>query len=84
MVYPTNRERPPEMPGSGPYSGTPLRPEDVNVGPLEADLGETPAIAGVFDTDLARTAAQAELSTEERHDRGIEDNVRHVDSIGRR
>jgi hypothetical protein len=61
---------------------TPMRPEEATVDPTAAELGETPAL--VAQPPNERTVADGELPVEERHARGIEDNVRHVSSIGRR
>jgi hypothetical protein len=71
-------------PGSRAYQGdmTPMRPEEATVDPLAQELGET--TAQVAPPAAARTVADGELPVEERRARGIEDNVRHVDSIGRR
>ena len=60
---------------------TPMRPEEATVDPLSAELGRKP---GIVNQDDDRTVADGELPAEERRARGIEDNVRHVDGIGRR
>lgn len=66
------------------YEGdaTPMRPEEPSLGPTERAIGETPAIA-VQPSD-GRTVADGERPAVERRGQGIEDNVRHTDSIGRR
>jgi hypothetical protein len=71
-------------PGDRAYQGdmTPMRPEEVTVDPLSAELGLKPGIVGQHGDE--RTVADGELPTDERRARGIEDNVRHVDGIGRR
>jgi len=61
---------------------TPMRPENVTLGPLEQENGETADQVAVRDD--APTVADGELPIAERRRQGIEDNVRHVDSIGRR
>ena len=71
-------------PGDSAYQGdmTPMRPEEATVDPLARELGETPA--QVAPPTAERTVADGELPIEERRSRGIKDNVRHVDGIGRR
>jgi hypothetical protein len=61
---------------------TPMRPEEATVDPIAEELGETPAIVAQPHND--RTVADGELPVEVRRAHGIKDNVRHVDSIGRR
>ena len=61
---------------------TPMRPGAVTAGRLEREGGATQETVGVEDT--GRTVADGELPIEERREKGIKDNVRHVDSIGRR
>jgi hypothetical protein len=79
---PQRRDRPglPERAIRGDV--TPMRQEEVTVDPTAEELGETPAQVAQLPND--RTVADGELPVEERRDRGIEDNVRHVSSIGRR
>lgn len=66
------------------YKGdeTPMHPDEVTLGPLEQEIGETAEVVSQGGDD--RTVVDAELPTEQRHAQGIEDNVRHVSSIGRR
>lgn len=66
------------------YQGdeTPMHPEEVTLGPIEREMGETAEMVAQGGDD--RTVVDGELPPEERHARGIEDNVRHVSSIGRR
>jgi len=61
-----------------PDSGMPLR---TTPGEGKADGGERPSIAVPESTP---TVAEAELPVEERRRQGIEDNTRHVSSLGRR
>ena len=61
---------------------TPMHPDEVSIGPLEREVGESPDLVSQHGDN--RTVVDGELSPEERHARGIEDNVRHVSSIGRR
>ena len=59
-----------------------MRPEEVTLGRLEREAGERAEQVAVEDT--GRTVAEAELSVDERRQRGIEDNTRHNSSMGRR
>jgi hypothetical protein len=61
---------------------TPMHPDEVSLGPLEHETGESPEMVSQHGDN--RTVIDGELPPEERHARGIEDNVRHVSSIGRR
>ena len=61
---------------------TPMHPDEVTLGRLERETGETREQVAVRGD--APSAARSELPVEERRARHIEDNVRHVDSIGRR
>ena len=61
---------------------TPMKPGSATAGRLEREGGATHAAAAMEET--GRTAADGELPIEERREKGIKDNVRHVDSIGRR
>ena len=61
---------------------TPMHPDQVALGPLEREIGASPDLVSQHGDN--RTVVDGELSPEERHARGIEDNVRHVSSIGRR
>jgi hypothetical protein len=61
---------------------TPMRPEEATVDPTAEALGETPDHVAQPPND--RTVADGELPIEERRAHGIEDNVRHVGSLGRR
>jgi hypothetical protein len=74
----------PRRPEAPAYKGdeTPMHPDEVSIGPLEKEMGETPELVSQGGDD--RTVVDAELPAEQRHSRGIEDNVRHVSSIGRR
>jgi hypothetical protein len=74
----------PRRPENPAYHGdeTPMHPEEVTLGRLEQEMGESPT--QVSQGDDGRTVVEAELPPEERQARGIEDNVRHVSSIGRR
>jgi hypothetical protein len=78
-----NRPTTPEPEGRA-YQGdmTPMRPEEATIDPLSAELGLTPEVVGRRTDE--RTVADGELPADERRTRGIEDNVRHVDGIGRR
>lgn len=68
--------------GSGPYSGTPFRPDDVHIDPLSAESGETPEQVAMHRR--TRGVEEGELPPQERSVRGIIDNMRHSDSIGDR
>ncbi len=60
---------------------TPTRPKEPFLGPIEHSLGDTAELA-VQRSD-SRTVVQGERPIAERRGEGIEDNVRHTDSIGR-
>lgn len=70
------------VPPHGPDVHTPMRPDAVTVDPTAQILGET--AEGVEPQPPGRTAAEAEYSVAERREHGIEDNVRHEGSLGRR
>jgi hypothetical protein len=61
---------------------TPMHPDEVTIGLLEQELGQTSE--QVSQKGDGRTVVDAELPPDERHTQGIADNVRHVSSIGRR
>lgn len=65
-----------------PESGTPFPAEDATLGPLEREAHESGSISEVESNDLH--AADGELPVSERQRLGIEDNVRHTSSLGRR
>ena len=59
-----------------------LRPDEPTFTRLEEEANESRA--QVTPREPALTAADAELPIEERRERGMRDNTRHVDSIGQR
>jgi hypothetical protein len=61
---------------------TPMHPEEVTLGRIEQETGQTREQVAVPGS--GRTVTDGEIPIEEQRRRGIEDNVRHVDSIGRR
>jgi hypothetical protein len=78
------KERETRRPENPAFAGdeTPMHPEETTLGPLEQESGQSRE--QVSQKSEGRTVVDNELSPEERHTRGIEDNVRHVSSIGRR
>jgi hypothetical protein len=71
-------------PGHVPESGVPLPESAVTIGRLERELGETPALASIEPDDAGLRVSDSELPVEDRRAHGIEDNVRHTSSLGRR
>lgn len=71
-----------KKPARPPESGTPFRPEQATLGPLEAEAGESARQVAVAEE--SGNVAQGELSIRDRRRLGMKDNVRHTSSIGRR
>jgi hypothetical protein len=71
-----------KKPAPLPESGTPLQPEQVTLGPLEAEAGESARQVAV--AEQSGNVAHGELSIRDRRRLGMADNVRHTSSIGRR
>lgn len=65
-----------------PESGTPFPAETATRGPLEQEAGIPSSVTEA--AHAGGTATDGELPPEERLRLGIEDNVRHTSSLGRR